>query len=309
MNLDNMKYFISVVNHASITKAAKELKLTQPALSTAISKMEDELGITLLKRYYHGVIPTEMGEKIYEEAKQVLETVHGWYQLKQVSEEIVELCNVHILAVPTACSYLTNTLISDMRAHNANINLYVHECQHKNMMSQLAESKVNIGILSLSSYDLMLFKERVIHQGWKMEILHEENRELFLSAGNPLVEKEYLTVEDLKELTYACYSRNSDAITEQYKKYFEEDYCYALNNYYNILEVVAEDKAVTILPPKILQENIFLKKNIVISKPIQGIATQVVYVLLYPSDDSALTKCENKIVKMIKETFSRISQQ
>ncbi len=306
MNLESMKYFVTTVNNGSINKAARELNLTQPALSTAISKMEDELGIVLLKRFYNGVVPTEVGEIVYREAEQILETVQDWYQLKNTANDIIDFCNVHILAVPTACAYLANTLVENIRSHNPNICVLLHECQHKLMMRQLAESKMNIGILSLSSFDLTFYKDHVIHQGWRMEVLYEEERELFLSITNPLVKKDYLTIADLQKLTYACYSRNSDAITEQYKIYFNREYCYMLNNYYSILEMVAKDKAVTIFPPKILQENIFIKKGMLTSKPIQGIATRVVYVLVCPSDEMILTKCEKKVIKLVKDEFYKM---
>ena len=100
MHLEDMKYLISIIDNKSINKAAKELQLTQPALSTAIGKLEQELGVPLLKRSYKGVVPTEAGDRIYEEAKSILNMIAEWYKLGQYTT-ILE-GEVHVLAVPTA---------------------------------------------------------------------------------------------------------------------------------------------------------------------------------------------------------------
>lgn len=65
-------YFITVVRTASINSAALELNLTPPAISHALKKLENELGVPLLIRSSKGVEPTEAGKRIYSYAKEVI---------------------------------------------------------------------------------------------------------------------------------------------------------------------------------------------------------------------------------------------
>lgn len=304
MHLEDMKYLISIIDNKSINKAAKELQLTQPALSTAIGKLEQELGVPLLKRSYKGVVPTEAGDRIYEEAKSILNMIAEWYKLGQCTTVLEG--EVHVLAVPTACDFLVKTLISGIRSDFPTLHISLHECYQNVIMQQLMASKMNIGITSVSTFDLKNVLFHVERQGWYADVLHEENRELFLSTKNSFAEKEILEVADLQELTYACYSRSNDRISNQYKGYFNPDYCYYLNNQNNILQLVAEDKAVTIYPPKILGDHILLKSGLVVSRPIQGVATHATYLLLHPSDDM-LSLAEREVIKLIRTEFLKIN--
>jgi len=69
MNIDDLKYFIKVFENENLTKSAKELFITQQALSQKISKLEEEIGVKLFKRNSRGVSPTEFAEFFYPKAK------------------------------------------------------------------------------------------------------------------------------------------------------------------------------------------------------------------------------------------------
>ncbi|TDO94173.1 DNA-binding transcriptional LysR family regulator [Halanaerobium saccharolyticum] len=69
MNIDDLKYFIKVFENENLTKSAKELFITQQALSQKISKLEAEIGVKLFERNSRGVSPTEFAEYFYPEAK------------------------------------------------------------------------------------------------------------------------------------------------------------------------------------------------------------------------------------------------
>lgn len=72
MTLQTLRYFSTLVELGSFTKAAKECFVTQPALSRAIGELEKELGRPLLIRTAKRVWPTHAGKVCYEEAKKVL---------------------------------------------------------------------------------------------------------------------------------------------------------------------------------------------------------------------------------------------
>ena len=62
MELRQSRYFVSIVDLGSFTKAAEVLFITQPTLSWNIRKIEEEFGVTLLDRHFNGVQLTERGD-------------------------------------------------------------------------------------------------------------------------------------------------------------------------------------------------------------------------------------------------------
>ncbi len=65
-NLSQYKIFYEVAKAGNISKAAKELYISQPAISKAISKLEDSIGIPLFTRSSRGVQLTAEGQETFQ---------------------------------------------------------------------------------------------------------------------------------------------------------------------------------------------------------------------------------------------------
>ena len=76
MNIDFELYriFYVVANNKNISKAAKELYITQPAISKALKKLEEQLGGKLFVRNPRGVTLTEEGKEFYKYIKQAMDS-------------------------------------------------------------------------------------------------------------------------------------------------------------------------------------------------------------------------------------------
>lgn len=72
MDLRQLRYFVTVCEEESFSRAASRLHMTQPPLSTTVATLERELGVKLLNRVQHGVIPTEAGTLLAHRAAQIL---------------------------------------------------------------------------------------------------------------------------------------------------------------------------------------------------------------------------------------------
>jgi DNA-binding transcriptional LysR family regulator len=71
--LKAMQAFGQVVDSGSFSAAARRLNVGQPALSKSIAQLEDRLGVKLLVRTTHGLVPTEAGLNFYERARRSIE--------------------------------------------------------------------------------------------------------------------------------------------------------------------------------------------------------------------------------------------
>ncbi|MCC5857820.1 MAG: LysR family transcriptional regulator [Ectothiorhodospiraceae bacterium] len=72
MEISQIRYFVALVETGSMTKAAQRLYVTQPAVSAAVHRLEDELGVTLVERQGRGVRITIEGTQFYRRARNII---------------------------------------------------------------------------------------------------------------------------------------------------------------------------------------------------------------------------------------------
>jgi LysR family tcuABC transcriptional regulator len=80
LNLKQLQYFVRIVECGSLAKASRQLYIAQPALSQQLSKLEEEVGKTLLIRSAKGVIPTPNGAALLQ---------HARFMLRQLEQALV----------------------------------------------------------------------------------------------------------------------------------------------------------------------------------------------------------------------------
>ena len=73
MQLQEMRYIVTLAEQKNFSRAAKILYVSQPALSQAIKRLEEQLGVTLFVREVNNVYPTEAGSFAVKHAKTILE--------------------------------------------------------------------------------------------------------------------------------------------------------------------------------------------------------------------------------------------
>jgi len=90
LTLRQLSYFIAAAEAGSITAASKRASISQPAISTAVSHIERELGVQLFLRHHaQGLSLTSAGRSLLREAKQLLKQVDGLYSAAaEVSHQV-----------------------------------------------------------------------------------------------------------------------------------------------------------------------------------------------------------------------------
>lgn len=75
MNYKNLQAFFYVVSSGSFVKASEVAGVSQPAISSSVKNLEDELGVVLLERSNRGILLTQAGERVYQTAVQIFRDV------------------------------------------------------------------------------------------------------------------------------------------------------------------------------------------------------------------------------------------
>ena len=73
MTLQQIKYAITIASIGSLNKAAEQLYISQPSLSSAVKELENDIGITIFTRTNKGVVTTAEGEDFLTYARQVFQ--------------------------------------------------------------------------------------------------------------------------------------------------------------------------------------------------------------------------------------------
>lgn len=100
MLLKDIGYFREIVMLQSFSKAAQSLYISQPALSQAVSRLEEEFGLKLLHRNKGAVIPTEAGKILAEEGDSILRIS------ERIQAKMSDILNLHTGAVTVGISHL-----------------------------------------------------------------------------------------------------------------------------------------------------------------------------------------------------------
>ena len=145
-NLSSYRIFYTVANTGNISKEAKELYISQPAISKSIQKLEDSVGCKLFSRSSRGVVLTDEGQLLYEHVSEAFETLTiGEEKLKRSIE--LGIGHLKIGVSSTLCKYLLLPYLKEFIHQNPHISISI-SCQSTNETLQLLEdNKIDIGLI------------------------------------------------------------------------------------------------------------------------------------------------------------------
>lgn len=138
-----LPYFLYSCKHR---KAAKELYISQPAISKSIQKLEESVGCKLFSRSSRGVVLTDEGKLLYEHVSEAFETLTmGEEKLKRSIE--LGVGHLKIGVSSTLCKYLLLPYLKEFIRQNPHISISI-SCQSTNdTLKLLEDNKIDIGLI------------------------------------------------------------------------------------------------------------------------------------------------------------------
>lgn len=163
MNLNQLRYFLSITKTGSVTRSAEELNLTQPALTRGIRKLEEELGVELFKRLPRAMLLTRFGDAFYRHAQSVfvqLENAQSELQhlAKRTEDEIV------IGAGPTWLMGRLPHILTDVLSRFPNTGISVRSGFDQQLREMLRSGEIELALTEVSDdpYNSDLAQESLI---------------------------------------------------------------------------------------------------------------------------------------------------
>ena len=153
-----LKVFRSVATLLSFTKAANELFISQPAISKAISKLEESLGIKLFSRNSRGVQLTREGAILFQHVNTAFDSIgHGERELKRIHD--FHIGNLKIGVSNTLCKYVLLPYLKGFIGKYPHVNIAIESQSTYQTLKLLEEDKIDIGLIGrpqkLSGYEFL----------------------------------------------------------------------------------------------------------------------------------------------------------
>jgi DNA-binding transcriptional LysR family regulator len=153
MEFRQLEMFVAVLEAGSVQRAAERVFRTSPAVSMAIRKLEDDVGVALFERAERGdFTPTQAGESLYRHARKLL---------RGRDEALLELDELKTLdrgrlrlgAIESSASYLLPSLTQSFRAQYPNIRLEVACDTSDALVNSLRSRKIELALLAFAPTD------------------------------------------------------------------------------------------------------------------------------------------------------------
>ncbi len=146
MELRQLRYFVAIVDHGSLSRAARVLHIVQPALTQQLQQLEEELGASLLHRSSRGMQATDAGKLFYEHAQAILKQVSD--AKSAVNQSTDKPSGTVALGIPqSASAALAFPLLKTVREVYPDIHFQLTEELTGNLQEQLRSGRLNLAIL------------------------------------------------------------------------------------------------------------------------------------------------------------------
>jgi LysR family hydrogen peroxide-inducible transcriptional activator len=186
MTLTELRYIVAVAREKHFGRAAEKSFVSQPTLSVAIKKLEDELGVALFERAANEVRVTAVGTRVIEQAQRVLEEASAIKQIAAAGKD--ELVGpLRFGAIYTVGPYVTPQLIPLLMKRAPQMPLLIQE----NYTAKLGE------MLKNGDIDLILLSEPFAEPGIVTHAVYDEPFRVVMPMGHAWTKKSRVAVADL----------------------------------------------------------------------------------------------------------------
>lgn len=240
MTLNELRYIVAVARERNFRRAAEKSFVSQPALSLAIKKLEDELGVPLFERKTSEVTMTPVGERIVEQAARVLDEAARIRDIAQQGSDQLTGA-LRLGAIHTIGPYLLPDLITVLSQVAPRMPLEVEENTTANLEIQLRSGAVDAAIIALP-FDV---------PGVETLALYDEKFMVVVPSGHAWASKKAIAATELSDEKVLLLNSGhcfSNQVIEACPQLSRKGEVLQGNSLETIRNMVASGLGVTVLP-------------------------------------------------------------
>ncbi len=193
--------FAAIAKHSSITKASESLSLTQPALSTALSSLETQLGVRLFDRIDRKIVLNHHGQQLYPKAMALLEATDKIEHFFKHTQALVG--SLHIAASNTIGNYILPTLISSFKQQHPEVELSLSISNSEQVIESVISHQADLGFIESTS----------LSNQTNCFAFAKDELKLFVHKDHPLAKEKTVDIKTLKNHPFILREKGSGSRT------------------------------------------------------------------------------------------------
>jgi len=262
MTLSELRFVVAVAKERNFRRASEKCYVSQPALSLAIKKLEEDLGVMIFERSRTDINPTPIGEKIIEQAIKALEEVNYIREIaKQGNNQLNGVFRLGLIY--SVGPYLLPELIPILRNSAADMPLEIEENLTAQLEMQLKNGVIDAAVIALP-FDV---------PGINTMPLYDEKYVVMVPVGHAWEDRASISAEELADENVLllnsghCYSHQ---VLQACPDLSRKGQVLQGNSLETIRNMVASNLGVTVLPCSAATERYInpLVKVIPFSEPV-----------------------------------------
>lgn len=190
MTLTELKYVIAVARMRHFGRAAESCFVSQPSLSVAIRKLEEELGVTIFERRTSDISITPIGQQIVEQAQRVLDESRRIIDIAQSGRDPLA-APMRLGVILTIAPYLLPNLLTELSDSCSQMPLYLEESFTDELLEKLRSGQIDAAIMA----------DTIHGTGLMTETLYQEEFVVAVPAHHPWVNRNFVNADELKDQT------------------------------------------------------------------------------------------------------------
>ena len=211
MTILQLKYVIAIASSKSFREAASRLFVSQPALSSTIRELEEELNIQLFERTNKGIRLTDPGKEFLAYAKEAVsqyELIEDRYLDRDLDKKHFSVSMQHYV-------FAVHAFINVVKEYdNGKYTFAVHETRTDEVLSNVRSLDSEVGVVAFSKTNERVMRK--LFREYQLEFTPLITRETFVYVWktHPLASAQALSLEDLKD--YPCISFDQSSENDFY---------------------------------------------------------------------------------------------
>ena len=240
MNMNQIKYVLTIAASSSMREAAAKLFISQPALSSSIHELEDELGILIFERSNKGITLTDEGHEFVNYAKKAVNQyviLEDRYLSKNKDKELFSVSTQHY-------NFAIHSFANVVKQHDPEKFIFsIHETKTNEVLENVRDLKSEIGIISYSGTNEALIRKLLKEYQLEFTPLMIRKTYAYIWKENPLAARSEISLEELKGFPCITFDQSGSSnfyLPEEAMADYEFDKLVTTDDRATSMELIAE---------------------------------------------------------------------
>ena len=293
MRIEQLEYLAAVTRHGSLRRAGDQLHVSQPALSEAIRKLEQELGVTLLDRHRSGARISPAGRELLQPIADVLDAVG---RLRAAAGD--HPAGRRSLRIGTVNAATASIVLPAVRAFQATggAAIEIRTLQQDDISTSLAEGTLDLGLINLLGGD-------DVPPHLESTPLLAGRPAVVVPAGHPLAVRAEVSADDLRANRFVA-MRSGYLMHRFAHRLFGADLpagWYSTDGAEMAKVMVAEGVGLTVLPDYSVLGDPLERAGLIVVRPLAGDTTVITM--------TALHRRSTRVPTAVREVLRHLSER